>query len=220
MYIVFLGPPGAGKGTQADLLAEKFELVHISSGDLLREAVRLQTDLGKKARGYMERGELVPDSLVVDMVVDRLSWPDVARRGAILDGFPRNVNQAKALDDALKRRGASVDLAIYLRVSEPVLVQRLSARWECGACKAVYHELASPPRTPGVCDRCGGVLVQRPDDRPETVRRRLQVYFEQTLPLLEYYRERGVLVEVDGERSIPEVAADVAAAVAARTKSS
>lgn len=215
MYVVFLGAPGAGKGTQAALLAEKLGLVHVATGDVLREAVRQETDLGRKAKGYMERGELVPDSLVVDLVVDRLSQPDSAA-GAILDGFPRNITQAEALDEALERRGAKVDVVIYLKVSEPALVRRLAGRWECGVCRTPYHEETKPPAQPGVCDLCGGTLIQRPDDRPETVRRRLQVYFEQTAPLLEYYRQRGVLVEVDGEQPIPEVTRQVVEAVVGR----
>lgn len=212
MYVVFLGAPGAGKGTQASVLAEKLGLAHISTGDVLRDAVRRETELGKQAKGYMERGELVPDALVVDLVVDRLSQEDAAR-GAVLDGFPRNVPQARALDDALKARGAAVDIAVYLRVPEPVLIARLAGRWECSICRAPYHELTNPPRRAGVCDQCGGPLTQRADDRPETVKRRLQVYFEQTAPLLDYYRERGVLAEVDGERPIPEVAEQVLAVV-------
>lgn len=212
MYIVFLGAPGAGKGTQATVLAEKLGLVHIATGDVLRDAVRRETELGKQARGYMDRGELVPDALVVDVVVDRLSQPDAAR-GAVLDGFPRNVPQAKALDAALAARGAGVDLAIYLKVPESALIARLAGRWECAACRAPYHEVTNPPKQAGVCDQCGGALTQRADDRPETVRRRLQVYFEQTAPLLEYYRERDLLAEVDGERPIPEVAEQVLAVV-------
>ncbi|MHB0869672.1 MAG: adenylate kinase [Chloroflexota bacterium] len=214
MYVVFLGAPGAGKGTQADVVARRLGLVDIATGDVLREAVRRGTELGKQVKEYMERGELVPDALVVHLVVDRLSQPDVAK-GAVLDGFPRNTAQAEALDQALSKRGARVDAAIYLKVSEPELVARLAARWECGSCKVPYHEWTNPPRKPGICDRCGGALTQRPDDRPETVRRRLQVYFEQTAPVLEYYRKRGVLVEVDGERPIPEVTEQVMAAIAA-----
>ncbi len=215
MYVVFLGAPGAGKGTQAEVTAKKLGVPHIATGDVLRDAVRRGTELGKKAQGYMERGELVPDGLVVDLVADRLSQLDAAK-GAVLDGFPRNIIQAQALDEVLKAKGRGVDMALYLRVSEPELVARLAKRWECGACKIPYHEVANPPKTPGVCDRCGGPLIQRPDDRPETVRRRLKVYFEQTAPLLDYYRGRGVLVEVDGERPIPQVTEQIMAAVAAR----
>lgn len=215
MYVVFLGAPGAGKGTQAGLAAERLGLVHMATGDVLREAVRQQSELGKQAKGYMERGELVPDSVVLDLVVDRLSQPDAAA-GAVLDGFPRNIVQAEALDRALAQRGARVDAAVYLRVPEAALIKRLAGRWECGVCRTPYHEETKPSKTPGVCDLCGGVLIQRADDRPETVRKRLQVYFEQTAPLLEYYRQRGVLAEVDGDRPIPEVTRQVLEVVAAR----
>lgn len=216
MYVVFLGAPGAGKGTQAEVVARRLGLPHVATGDVLREAVRRGTDLGKQVKGYMERGELVPDALVVDLVVDRLSQPDAAK-GAVLDGFPRNIAQAEALDAALARRGDRVDVAIYLKVSEPELVRRLAARWECGVCRTPHQERTSPPKVAGVCERCGGQLVQRPDDRPETVRRRLQVYFEQTAPVLEYYRSRGILAEVDGERPIPEVTEQVMAVLAPRS---
>ncbi len=215
MYVVFLGAPGAGKGTQAGLTAERLGLVHMATGDVLREAVRQQSELGKQAKGYMERGELVPNSVVLDLVVDRLSQPDAAA-GAVLDGFPRNIVQAEALDRALAQRGARVDAAVYLRVPEAALIKRLAGRWECGVCRTPYHEETKPSKTPGVCDLCGGVLIQRADDRPETVRKRLQVYFEQTAPLLEYYRQRGVLAEVDGDRPIPEVTRQVLEVVAAR----
>lgn len=212
MYLVFLGAPGAGKGTQATVLAERLGLMHIATGDVLRDAVRRGTELGKQAKGYMDRGELVPDTLVVDVVVDRLSQEDAAK-GAVLDGFPRNVPQAKALDEALKIRGAAVDLAIYLNVPEAALVSRLAGRWECAACRTPYHEITNPSRKSGECDQCGGALTQRADDRPETVRRRLQVYFEQTAPLLDYYRERGILAEVDGDKPISQVNEQVMAVV-------
>ncbi len=215
---MFLGAPGAGKGTQAGALAKEMGVVHIATGDVLREAVRRETELGKQAKGYMERGELVPNSVVVDVVVDRLSEPD-AGCGAVLDGFPRNIAQAEALDEALKRRGEKVDLAIYLKVSEPELIRRLSARWECQSCRTPYHSETKPPKVDGVCDQCGGVLGQRPDDRPETVRRRLEVYFEQTAPLLEYYRKRGVLAEINGEQTIDEVIRAIESVVAERVRS-
>ncbi|HEX2986773.1 MAG TPA: adenylate kinase [Chloroflexota bacterium] len=215
MFVVFLGAPGAGKGTQAGLVAERLGLVHLATGDILRDAVRRETQLGKQARGYMERGELVPDSLVVEVVVERLGQPDVAA-GAVLDGFPRNIAQAVALDEALDRRGEKVDVAVYLKVSETELIGRLAARWECGACRAPYHEVTKRPRTAGVCDLCGGALVQRADDKPETVRKRLEVYFEQTAPLLDYYRQKGVLAEVNGEQPIPEVSREVLEAIAVR----
>jgi adenylate kinase len=214
MYVVFLGVPGAGKGTQAALVAEKLGLAHVATGDLLREAVRVGTDLGRKAKEFMNRGELVPDQLVVAMVVERLSSPDAAA-GAILDGFPRNLSQAKALDDGLGQKEKAVDAVVFLSVAEPVVVERLSGRWECGSCRTPYHALSNPPKVSGVCDRCGQPLVQRADDRPETVQRRLAVYLEQTQPLLDYYRARGILFEVDGEQPIQQVTGQVLAILSA-----
>ncbi|HEX2987671.1 MAG TPA: adenylate kinase [Chloroflexota bacterium] len=213
MYVVFLGAPGAGKGTQAGVLGEKMGVLHLATGDVLRAAVKQETPLGLEAKGYMERGELVPDSLVVNLVVDRVAEGDAAN-GAILDGFPRNLSQARALDEALKRRGAKVDLVLYLKVREEALVARLAGRWECGTCRTPYHEQTKPPKAAGVCDQCGGALTQRPDDVPETVRRRLQVYFEQTAPLLDYYRAQDVLREINGERPIAEVTAQIQSVVA------
>jgi adenylate kinase len=212
--VLFLGAPGAGKGTQAQAVEDSFGLIHLATGDLLRDAVRRGTDLGKQAKGYMDRGELVPDPLIIALVMDRLSRPDAAK-GALFDGFPRNLRQAEALDEALARKGERLDVALYLKVPDSVLVSRLAGRWECPTCQLPYHELANPPKTPGVCDRCGGPLTQRPDDRPETVKRRLQVFLEQTEPLLKYYRDRGVLVEVNGDRPISEVTREILAVVAA-----
>jgi len=212
VYVVFLGPPGAGKGTQAAVVAKRLGIVHLATGDILREAVRQGTELGQQAKEYMDRGELVPDSLVVDLVMDRISGPDAAA-GAVLDGFPRSIAQAEALDGALSRMGSGVDAVVYLRVSEAELVRRLSLRWECSQCRTPYHGESRPPKRPGICDLCGGVLTQREDDRPETVRRRLKVYYEQTAPLLEYYREKGVLAEVDGEEPIPLVTERVLEAI-------
>jgi adenylate kinase len=208
MYVVFLGVPGAGKGTQAQVVAERLGLVHVATGDILREAVRVGSELGLQARSYMDRGELVPDSVVVAMVVERLAAPDTAA-GAILDGFPRNIAQARALDEGLQAGGKGVDAAVFLNVPEAAVVRRLSGRRECSSCRAPYHVQTNPPAVEGVCDRCGGRLVQRPDDAPETVQRRLAVYLEQTAPLLDYYRARGLLFEVNGERPISEVTADI-----------
>lgn len=204
MYVVFLGVPGAGKGTQAAVVAQKLGLAHVSTGDLLREAVRVGTDLGKKAKEFMDKGELVPDELVVAMVIDRMASPD-ASAGAILDGFPRNLSQAKALDEGLRQQSKVVDAVVFLNVAEPVVVERISGRWECGSCRTPYHTVTAPPKVASICDMCGGVLVQRPDDRPETVQRRLAVYLEQTQPLLDYYRARGILFEVNGDQPIPRV---------------
>lgn len=208
MYVVFLGVPGAGKGTQAQVVADRLGIAHVSTGDLLREAVRVGSELGHQAKAYMDRGELVPDSVVVAMVVERLSVPDTAA-GAILDGFPRNLAQARSLDEGLQASGKVVDAVVFLNVSEAEVVERLSGRRECSSCRTPYHVRTNPPAVEGVCDRCGGQLVQRPDDAPETVQRRLAVYLEQTAPLLDYYRARGLLFEVNGERPISDVTADI-----------
>jgi adenylate kinase len=204
MFLILLGPPGAGKGTQAALLVETWKLAHIATGDMFREAMRSGSEVGQQAKAYYDRGELVPDELTIRMLLERISQPDCAR-GCLLDGFPRNLDQAKALDAALSKRGQAVDHAAYIRVGEEELVQRLSGRWTCRGCGAVYHESYSPPKTAGRCDQCGGELYQRTDDQPETVRRRLGVYFRDTAPLVEYYREEGKLVEVDGGQSIEAV---------------
>ncbi len=204
LYIVLLGAPGAGKGTQARLLSEALEIPHIASGELFREHIGNQTELGRLAKRYMDRGELVPDEITIQMVMERLDRPDCAR-GAILDGFPRTVVQAEALDKELESKGLRVGLVPYIKIGEETAVARLSGRWICRQCQATYHTLLNPPQKPGVCDRCGGELYQRSDDKPETVRHRLQVYLEQTAPLIEYYRARGVLVEIDGEQEVEKV---------------
>ncbi len=204
MVVILMGPPGAGKGTQAERLARLLDVPHVASGDIFRENVRNDTPLGRLAKGYMERGDLVPDDVTIAMVIDRLSQPDCAH-GALLDGFPRTVTQAEALDARLAELGWCIHVVPYIRVSEDVLLRRLSGRWICRNCGAVYHIEFNPPARPGVCDVCGGSLYQRPDDKPETARERLRVYFEQTAPVLAYYSRQGLLVEVDGERSIEEV---------------
>ncbi|HWP29994.1 MAG TPA: adenylate kinase [Chloroflexota bacterium] len=204
MDIVFMGPPGAGKGTQAKALAAELGIAHIATGDLFREAARRDTPLGREARAYMERGELVPDALTVAMLLERLAEPDAAR-GALLDGFPRTLAQAEQLDAALAAQGRRVDKAVYLVVPRETLLRRLSGRWLCERCQAVYHEVYHPPATPGRCDQCGGQLYQRPDDRRETAERRLDVYLEQTVPVIEYYRRKGLLVEVNGDQTIEAV---------------
>jgi len=204
MFLILLGPPGAGKGTQAALLAEARGLAHIATGDMFREAMRSSSELGQQAKAYYDRGELVPDELTIRMLLERLAQPDCAD-GCILDGFPRNLEQAKALDSALAERGRDVDRVAYIRVGEEELMERLGGRWTCRRCGTVYHQRNSPPATAGRCDQCGGELYQRSDDQPETVRRRLTVYFRDTAPLVEYYRQRGKLVEVDGEQDIEAV---------------
>ncbi len=214
LFLVLLGAPGAGKGTQARMLSEKWGIPQVSTGDIFRENLKNETELGLLAKQYMEKGELVPDDVTIGMVRERLSRPDCAR-GAILDGFPRNIPQAEALDGILEEMGTSLRAVPYVKVSEEVLLARLSGRWICRQCGAVYHTLYNPPKVPGRCDLCGGELYQRPDDRPEVAKNRLKVYFEQTAPLIEYYRERGLLVEIDGEKEIEEVQAALEAAIKA-----
>ena len=210
LYLVLLGGPGAGKGTQAERLAETLEIPQVSTGDLFRENLRNETELGLLAKGYMERGELVPDEVTVGMVRERLSRSD-ATRGVILDGFPRTIAQAEALEALLAELGHGLSMVPYIKVPEDVLLARLAGRWTCRACGAMYHQLFSAPQKEGVCDRCGGELYQRPDDTPETQKHRIEVYFEQTAPLIDYYRKKGLLVEVDGKPGIEEIQAELLA---------
>lgn len=213
-YLVLLGPPGAGKGTQAQIVSGKLGLPHISSGDIFREHLKAQTELGKKAKGYMDRGELVPDDLTIAMIRERLSRPD-AQNGALLDGFPRTPAQAQALDAILKDFGGAVNGVPYIKVPEDVLVERLTGRWTCRAEGHVFHEKFNPPQKPGVCDYDGSELYQREDDKAETVKRRIHVYLEQTMPLINYYQEQGKLLEIDGTQSIEKVSKDLMDALAA-----
>ncbi len=212
MFVVLLGPPGAGKGTQARILAERTGLPHVSSGDLFREHLKQQTDLGRIAQSYMRRGELVPDDVTIAMIRDRLSRPD-CQQGAILDGFPRTIAQAEALEAMLAEFNGRVDVVPYLTAPQEVLLERLAGRWTCRAQGHIFHEKNNPPRQPGVCDFDGSELYQRDDDRSETVLRRIQVYLEQTAPLIEYYRQRGLLVEIDGTQEIEQVTQAFLAAV-------
>jgi len=204
VYIIFLGAPGAGKGTQAANLAREQGLVHIASGDLFRQALEQGTELGIKAKSYMERGVLVPDQITIGMVLERLSASD-CEPGAIFDGFPRNLEQAEALDKALAQQGKAIDKVVYIKVSEEELLKRLSGRWICRQCQAPYHATDSPPKVWGRCDKCGGELYQRPDDTKESVKRRLEVYFAETAPLIDYYAQLSKLLEIDGEGSVAEV---------------
>lgn len=203
---MLLGVPGAGKGTQAELLAEALGAPHVASGDLFRENLNKETDLGQQARAYIERGDLVPDEITIQMVAERLSRPDCAG-GFVLDGFPRTLAQAEALDEVLTRMDASLNVVPLIKVSEPVALARLGGRWTCKGCGTVYHVLFDPPKQEGVCDDCGGELYQRPDDTPETHRHRIEVYRQQTTPLIDYYREAELLIEVNGEQSIEAVQA-------------
>ncbi|MGA2285711.1 MAG: adenylate kinase [Dehalococcoidia bacterium] len=208
MILILLGPPGAGKGTQAVNIAKEAGLVHVATGDLFRENIRNQTELGQKAKVFVDRGALVPDEITVGMLLDRIDRPDT-QKGVLLDGFPRTVEQARALDEALKQRGQVVDKVLYINVGEEEVVRRLAGRWTCRQCGAVYHEAFSPPKEPGKCDRCGGELYQRDDDKPETVRNRLGVYNQQTAPLIDYYRGQAKLVEVNGEAGAEAVGKDL-----------
>lgn len=198
MYVILLGPPGAGKGTQVTNVAEKLNLVQISTGDLFRQAVAEGTELGKQAQAYMKEGKLVPDEVTIKMVMDRMAVVDT-KSGVVFDGFPRSLNQAESLDKALKERNKKIDKVVYMKVSEEELLKRLSGRWVCRNCQTPYHEVSSPPKAKGKCDKCGGELYQRPDDTVETVKKRLKVYFAETAPLIEYYRRAGKLLDVDGE---------------------
>lgn len=204
MYIILLGAPGAGKGTQAVMLAEKMKLVQVASGDLFRRALQQETDLGKKAKVYMDKGQLVPDEITIQMVLERLAEPDVKTR-AILDGFPRNLEQAKALDKALAQQSKAIDKVVYIKVSEEELIRRLGGRWICRQCQAPYHEVNSPPKVKGKCDRCGGELYQRADDNIETIKNRLEVYFKETSPLIDYFNQAGKLLEIDGEGKTTDI---------------
>jgi adenylate kinase len=212
VYIIFLGAPGAGKGTQAANVARELNLAHIATGDLFRQALEKGSKLGIKAKSYMERGELVPNQITIDMVLEHLSAPD-SKRGVILDGFPRNLEQAEALDKALVQQGKTVDKVIYIKVSQEELMKRLGGRWICRQCQTPYHITASPPKVRGKCDKCGGELYQRPDDREESIKKRLKVYFAETAPLIDYYAGAGKLLEVDGDGEVAEVAKRITTAL-------
>jgi adenylate kinase len=215
MKVVLFGPPGAGKGTQAKFLSEHFNIPHISTGDILRDNVKKGTALGTKARSYMDRGELVPDELLVDLVRARLEEPDT-RKGFLLDGYPRTIPQAKALDAILDDLNKKLDAVVNIDVGSAELIRRLSGRRICRNCGASYHVVFNPPKSGGgVCDLCGGELYQRADDLEEAIRNRLEVYGRQTQPVLDYYGKKGVLIDIDGDREIEEIAADVRAALEA-----
>jgi len=204
MRIVLLGGPGAGKGTQAQKLSEKFSLPHIATGDILRQAVKDGTEMGIKAKSYMDKGLLVPDEVVIGIIKDRFNQDDV-KSGFVLDGFPRTVPQAESLDSITKEMNMPIDAVVNIKTSPDVVVERLSGRRTCKECQTVYHIVYSPPKVDGKCDRCGGELYQRDDDKEKTIRKRLDVYEKQTFPLLEYYKNSGKLLEVCGDVSIDEV---------------
>ncbi len=211
-FIVMLGPPGVGKGTQARIMSERTGLAHISSGDLFRENLKNQTELGKLAQTYMTKGELVPDDVTIAMIRERLSRPD-SQKGAILDGFPRTPAQAQALDTMLTEFDGKIDVVPFITAEEHILIERLGGRWTCRAAGHVFNEKTNPPQTPGLCDFDVSELYQRDDDQADTVKRRIDVYLEQTSPLIAYYREQGKLVEIDGSRSIDQVTQDLIAVV-------
>ena len=208
MKIIMLGAPGAGKGTQAKMLAAKYGIPHISTGDIFRANIKNNTELGQKAKTYMDKGELVPDSLVVDLIMDRFKEADCAN-GYVLDGFPRTIPQAEALDNALKANGEKVDFAINVEVPDENIINRMSGRRACVGCGATYHIKYNPTKVEGVCDACGEKLILRDDDKPETVKNRLSVYHEQTQPLIDYYNKAGVLAEVDGTKDMEDVFKDI-----------
>ena len=208
MKIIMLGAPGAGKGTQAKMIAAKYGVPHISTGDIFRANIKNGTELGAKAKEYMDKGLLVPDELVVDLVVDRVSQDDCTK-GYVLDGFPRTIPQAEALDKALEAKGQKMDYAIDVDVPDENIVKRMGGRRACVKCGATYHVVFAAPKTEGVCDTCGEDLVLRDDDKPETVQKRLNVYHEQTQPLIDYYTGQGVLKTVDGTKNLDEVFGDI-----------
>ena len=212
MKIIMLGAPGAGKGTQAKQIAAKYQIPHISTGDIFRANIKNGTELGKKAKEYMDQGLLVPDELTCDLVMDRIGQEDCAN-GFVLDGFPRTIPQAESLDAALSKIGQKMDFAIDVDVPDSHIVKRMSGRRACLSCGATYHIVAIPPKKVGICDACGKELVLRDDDKPETVQKRLDVYHEQTQPLIDYYKKQGILHSVDGTQPMEDVFANIDAII-------
>ena len=214
MKIVMLGAPGAGKGTQAKQIADQYGIPHISTGDIFRANIKEGTELGKKAKSYMDAGGLVPDELVMDLVVDRIGKEDCAN-GFVLDGFPRTIPQAEALSAALNKKNEKLDFAIDIDVSDERIVKRMSGRRACVNCGATYHVVTIPTKKEGICDRCGSETVLRDDDKPETVQKRLAVYHDQTQPLIDYYKNKGILKTVDGTQPMEKVFSDITAVLGA-----
>lgn len=210
MKIIMLGAPGAGKGTQAKQIAKKFSVPHISTGDIFRANIKENTELGRRAKEYMDQGMLVPDSLTLELIMDRFQNPDCAG-GYVLDGFPRTIPQAEALTEALAKNGEHIDFAINVEVPDEAIVNRMSGRRACLGCGATYHIKYNAPAKENICDTCGAELVLRDDDKPETVQKRLAVYHDQTQPLIDYYKKEGVLREVDGTKDMKEVFEDILA---------
>ena len=208
MRIILLGGPGAGKGTQAQKLAEKYDALHIATGDILRQAVKDETKMGLTAKSYMGKGQLVPDEVVIGIIEDRLAQPD-AKAGLVLDGFPRTVPQAQALDELIAKLDIPIDAVVNINTSDAVVVERLSGRRTCRDCQTVYHVTYLAPKKAGICDNCGGELYQRDDDTEETIMKRLKIYAEETAPLLDYYKGSGKLVVVSGDDVIEEVYASI-----------
>ena len=210
MKIIMLGAPGAGKGTYAKKITQKYDIPAISTGDIFRENIKAGTELGKKAKGYMDAGNLVPNELVCDLVVDRLQQED-CKNGYILDGFPRTIPQAEALTEALKKQDDGIDFALEINMADEAIVERMAGRRVCEKCGATYHIVNIPPKKEGICDECGGNIILRDDDAPETVKKRLEVYHEQTAPLIEYYKNLGLLSVIDGSKGLEQCVADISA---------
>ena len=204
MKIIMLGAPGAGKGSQASRIAKEYQLPHISTGDIFRANLKEETELGKRAKSFMDKGELVPDDITIAMLLDRIHKED-CKNGYILDGFPRTIPQAEALKEALAKKDEKIDLALDVEASDELIIKRMAGRRTCPACGAIYHIVTLQPKTEGICDRCGADLIQRKDDNEETVKNRLKIYHEVTEPLISYYKKEGILEEIDGAEELDKV---------------